>query len=160
VILLVAALTSGAGAWLRIAAGPFGPAVPWVGLAWTLVFARHSRRAAFVAMAVILGLVDGIAAPAAWTVWPAAYLVAGTIAFATRRVLAVRRWAGELAIGFLAAAFVRVAAIPFPPAGLPGGPEPLGPPAAGAALTGVLTAILVGMSHRWTPLRMRLASVT
>jgi hypothetical protein len=160
VILLFAALSCGAGAWLRIALGPWGELVPWVGLAWTLVFARYSRRAAFVGMAVVLGFIDGIAAPAEWTVWPAAYLVAGTIAFATRRALAVRGWLGEAATGTLAAVLARVAALPFPPAGLPGGPGPLGPIAAGAALTGVLTAILVGMSHGWTPLRMRLASVT
>jgi hypothetical protein len=160
VIFLVAAMTCGAAAWIRLAADPFGPAVPWLGLAWTLLFARHSRRASFVAMALLLGLIDGIVAPAAWIAWPAAYLAAGTTAFATRRVFPVRGSTGELAIGALAAIAVRLIALPFPPAGLPAGGDALGPGAVGAALTGIATAALVALSGSWTRLRMSLASVT
>jgi hypothetical protein len=146
--------------WLRFALGAWAPAVPWIGLAWTLVFARHSRRAAFAAFALLLGLIDGFTAPAPLTVWPIAYLVAGTAAYGTRRVLPVRSAGGEMLLGALATALVRAIALPFDPLGLELSSGPWAPWAVGAALTGACSAGLVLLARRWAPLRMRLLSVT
>lgn len=158
-IAVAAILSSGAACWLRLALG--GPAayVPWVGLAWTLLFARHSRRATFAAPAIILGTIDGLSAPAVWTVWPVAYVVAGTLFFLTRRVLPIRGVAGETVLGAIAAALVRVLGLPFPPMDLPAARTPLGPAAVGALLTGIVLAFLVVLGRNWNPLRMKLARV-
>jgi hypothetical protein len=159
-ITLAAVVSCAAVSWLRTSLGALGPVLPWLGLAWTLLFARYSRRATFALVAVALGAIDGLTAPAAWTAWPIAYLLAGTLAFSTRRVLPVDRAFGEIVLGAIAAALVRVVALPFPPLDLPGGTDPMLPGAIGALLTGVATAGLVSLSKRWVGLRMRLTSVT
>jgi hypothetical protein len=158
-IFLAAVLTSGAACWLRLALGMQAAYVPWVGLAWTVLFARHSRRATFAGLAVVLGAIDGLSAPAAWTVWPIAYLIAGTSLYLTRRVLPARGVIGETVLGAVAASLVRVLGLLFPPLDLPAARTPLGPAAVGAVLTGVTLAALVALSRFWDPLRMKLARV-
>ena len=155
----VALLSTAAATWLRLALGESSPAVPWMGLAWTALFARHSRRGSFAAPALVLGAIEGVSAPAAWTVWPLCYLAAGSLLFLTRRLLPVRGAAGELLLGILVVGVVRAVAYPFPPLDLPRGIGPVAPAAAGALFTGVATAILVVMGEVWAPLRMRLGRV-
>ena len=145
--------------WLRLAAGAWSPFVPWLGLAWTLLFARHSRRAAFGLLAVLLGLIDGLVAPAPWTIWPLLQVLIGTAAFATRRVLPVRGLLGELAIGAAAASIARALALPFRPMELQLPADPALSWILGAASTGVATSVLVSLSHHWVALRMRLQKV-
>jgi hypothetical protein len=160
VIAFTALLSTAAAAWLRLAIGPSSPFVPWVGLAWTVLFARHSRRATFAGPALVLGAIDGVSAPALWTIWPLAYLAAGILLFSTRRVLPVRGGLGEVALGTLAVVVVRALAHPFPALDLPRAVGPVVPAATGAFLTGVALAFLVALAERWSPLRMRLARVS
>src|SRR5262245_53048566 len=160
VITFAAVASTAAFAWLRFALGSHAAIVPWLGLAWTLLFARHSRRGAFALYGLSCGAIDGLVAPAAWTIWPVAYLVVGTAAFATRRVLPVRGMPGELVIGIVATILIRVLVIPFEPLGLSTGFGSAWPAALSAASTGVACAALLWLSRRWVALRMRLTSVT
>jgi hypothetical protein len=159
VIALAALLTTAAATWLRLALGESSPAVPWMGLAWTALFARHSRRGSFAAPALVLGAIEGVSAPATWTVWPLCYLAGGSLLFLTRRLLPVRGAAGELLLGIVVVAVVRAIAYPFPPLDLPRGIGPFPPAAAGALFTGIVTALLVVLGEAWAPLRMRLGRV-
>jgi hypothetical protein len=156
----LALTTTLAATWLRLAFGASSAFVPWVGLAWTVLFARHSRRATFAAPALVLGAIDGIAAPAAWTAWPLLYLATGTLLYATRRVLPVRNVPGEVVLGTLAAALVRGLALLLPPPGLPVGFGAFGPGALGLLLTGVVSGVLLALGRGWSPLRMKLAKVS
>ena len=144
--------------WLRSSLGSAAVVVPWVGLAWTILFARHSRRAAFAMFALLLGAIDGLLAPARWTVWPIAYLLIGTLAFATRRILPARGLPGELVIGALGAAALSLLAIPFEPMGLEVGL--VFPWVIGSISTGVASALLLWLSGHWVALRMRLSKVS
>jgi hypothetical protein len=158
-ITIVAVLSVGLATWLRFALGEAAPAVPWVGLAWVLLFARHSRRARFVASALFLGALEGLTLPAAWTVWPIIYLLVGFLAFGTRRFLAVQSAGGEVLFGSFSALLARLLALPFPAAGLPSAFEPLLLAFLGFGLTGIVTGVLGWMATRWVALRMKLTKV-
>ena len=159
-IAFAALLSTAAATWLRLALGESSSAVPWMGLAWTALFARHSRRGSFAGPALLLGAIEGLSAPATWTVWPLCYVAAGSLLFLTRRLLPVRGAAGELLLGILVVAVVRVISQPFPPLDLPRGIGPFAPAAAGALFTGIVTSLLVVLGENWAPLRMRLGRVS
>jgi hypothetical protein len=148
------------GTVLRIALGVSSPAVPWCALAWTILFARRSRRASFAAFAVVLGGIEGLAAPVPWTVWPIACLAAGIAAHATRRVLPVRSAAGEGALAALLLLVVRLLLQPLAPFGLPAATASFASCAIEAVATGAMTMALAILSRRWDALRMSLARVT
>ena len=144
-----ALLSTAAATWLRLALGDSSPAVPWMGLAWTALFARHSRRGSFAGPALLLGAIEGLSAPAAWTVWPLCYLAGGSLLFLTRRLLPVRGAAGELVLGIVVVAVVRAIAFRFRRSISRAGSVPSRPAAAGALFTGIVTALLVVLGEAW-----------
>jgi hypothetical protein len=160
VIAVVAVLTCVAASALRLVVGDGAAAVPVLGLAWTVVFARHSRRGAFALLGAACGAVEGLTLPAAWTYWPMAFVFAGCAAYLTRRLLPVRGFVGEAVVTALCCAGILAGAVVFPPFSLPKVFLVSAGAGAGVALTGAAAAALLVMSRTVTPLRMALQKVS
>ncbi len=137
--------------WLRAMLGEFGLAVPFVGLAWVVLWARRSTTGSFVAAAVGFGLLDGLTSLTAWTAYPLVYLALGLAAFWTRRILPVSRARGEALVGMVIALLAVLLLWPFRGTNDLGRGSDLSWTGAigGVVTTGPLIAALVAVTPRW-----------